>query len=132
MMVVAAIAGPFDGTVEVELVPDETPSVMATCGSLAQVGYPGVRLKAFTSHFNDPQAMDEWAYVSICSDDLSPAFNGIAAQLSVLMPPLSECFPKPLEGCAQGPGGTIHDTAENIVLSAVEGEGLDMKLGSPV
>lgn len=31
-----------------------------------------------------------------------------------------------------GPGGTIHSSVRNIILSATSGEGMDLKLHSPV
>ncbi|MFM9889074.1 MAG: hypothetical protein ACKVOE_00300 [Rickettsiales bacterium] len=31
-----------------------------------------------------------------------------------------------------GPDGSVHESIRNIVLSAVEGDGLEMKLGSPL
>jgi hypothetical protein len=70
-IVVAAIAGPFDGLVSVALDTQNRPEVEPTCtDNIGGPAYPGVRLHSFASYFNPTlAAMNTWAYSPVCAED---------------------------------------------------------------
>lgn len=107
-LVVASIAGPFERDVTVRLDSQNRPEVEPTCTDTAAEGaVPGVRLKAFTGHFNDETAMNDWAYTSICRTEYTSALQGIAVRLGSLLPQPDDCFPVMPAGCVQGPAGSL-------------------------
>jgi hypothetical protein len=104
-LTVATIGGPFDGSVEVQFDSQNRPELKPTCTDSTGMGAtPGIRLKAFTRHFNSPADMEIWAYTSVCMNDFSMALHGFAEAIIGAMNPY--CTPQPFAGCRNGPGGT--------------------------
>ena len=74
----AAIAGGFDGTVEVELDSFDRPKLASVCtDATGQGSYSGIRLKAFVSHFAGPEDQDSWAFYDVCRADFSENLDGV-------------------------------------------------------
>jgi hypothetical protein len=102
----AVIGGPFDGTVEVGLDSQDRQEVTPTCtDSSGQGATPGIRLKAFTAHFNPPADLNGWAYTSVCNEDYTPALEGIGRKIAAAVS--EQCPVQPFAGCPRGPDGTI-------------------------
>lgn len=76
-IIVAVIAGPFDGSVSVALDTQNRPEVEATCtDSNDGPAYPGVRMRSFASDFNTLFSMGTFAYSPVCADDfVDPLHN---------------------------------------------------------
>jgi hypothetical protein len=105
MTVVAAISGPVNQEIMVEVGTDGKPEVKPTCvDSSGQGAKPGIRIEAFVEHFNDGEAMNEWAYTSVCQTDFSATLQGIGEKLAEIMS--EKCPVKPFAGCPMGPSGT--------------------------
>ena len=108
MVTVAALAGPFDGSVVVQMDSQNRPELHPTCtDETGQGATPGVRLKAFISYFNSTVAMDEWAYTTVCANDFSPALAGMGDHMVAAMSGTGQCLLEPLWGCSRGTGGTL-------------------------
>jgi hypothetical protein len=95
-LVVAAIAGPYAGSVTVGLDDYSQPEVQPSCSTERGGAVPGVRLKAFVEAFNEPDEM-AGAYTSICSPTYADALQGVADNIAVL---LDTCPAWPLQGCS--------------------------------
>jgi len=108
MLIVAAIAGPVDGTelgTAVEIAPDPAnhdlvgPLFSTQCATnLATQGgaYQGIRLRRFVEDFNTEEDMS-WAYTSICKASFTEALRGIGNKIKSLLS--FQCLPGPLKGC---------------------------------
>jgi len=113
-LVVAAIAGPFAGSVSVGRDEYDQPAVQPSCATARGGAVPGVRLKAFVEAFNGPVDLG-WAYTPICSPTYTDALQGVAEKIAGMLDP---CFPFPLKGCADpavlaglpGDGQVCNDT----------------------
>lgn len=103
MTVVAAIAGPVDEEILVELV--DQFKLEPSCTDVNSEGAaPAVRIKAFVEQQNEAADIDAWAYTSICEADLSGPLDGIGGKLADEM--AYPCPTGPLSGCPRGPDGT--------------------------
>jgi len=105
MVAVAVLGGPVipsaegDGfDVEIGLDADGNPELQHSCTTAVDGAVPGIRLHSFAAAFNEPAALDTWAYTSICSGDLVPPLAGIGTVVRGLLGP--QCLPAPLRGCA--------------------------------
>jgi hypothetical protein len=105
MTVVAAIAGPVQDQVVVQMDAQNRPEIKPTCvDSTGEGADPGVRLKAFVEHFNGADAMGSWAYTSVCQSNFSDALEGIGNKIADIM--AEKCPVQPFAGCREGPAGT--------------------------
>lgn len=103
-LLVASIAGPFDGDAAVELNSGNDPIVAPSCNDGVNQGKPGIRLKAFTAHFNDPADMDPWAFANICTADFGQVLTNIGNTIVARMS--RRCVEERMRGCPQGVDGT--------------------------
>lgn len=113
MVAVAVLGGPVvpsdagDGfDVEVGLDADGNPELQYSCTAAVDGAVPGIRLHAFAAAVNEPDAVDAWAYTSICSIDLAPPLAGIASAIRERLG--YQCLPAPLRGCADP--GVVYGT----------------------
>jgi hypothetical protein len=99
MIIVAAIAGPSNGTVVMGLNEYNNPGPKKVCGAGTKPtdgAVPGVRLKEFISGFNSEVDMS-WAYTSVCDEDYTPALVGLGMKIKKLVE--VACITTPLDGC---------------------------------
>jgi hypothetical protein len=100
LLVVAAIAGPTLGnTVTVGLDEYEQPVLEPACSSPDGTtnADPGIRLGALLEAIGEPADL-AWAQQSICSEDYTPALEGIGRGIAGRMG--FQCLDTPLAGCA--------------------------------
>ena len=103
----AAIAGPVGDTVNVSLDNLSRPKVDFSCMDAVnsnEGGTPAIRIQAVVGAFNTPDAMDSWAFSSVCSTDYTPVLNGVAAKAAGVFGGV--CIDAPLHGCPAGPSGS--------------------------
>jgi hypothetical protein len=105
MLSVAVLGGPVvpsaggDGfDVEVGLDGNGNPMVQWSCTNPVDGAAPGIRLHRFAAAFNEPAVLDNLAYSSVCSGDLTPAMAGIGSVFREVFG--YQCLPAPLRGCA--------------------------------
>jgi hypothetical protein len=107
MIIAAAIAGPFDGTLSVGLNEQQNPTLQFICGEVV----PGVRIKEFVEAFTtDPEDLT-WAYTNICGTDYSVALEGLGNKIKSLVE--VQCITTPLKGCPD-PLAANTDSASKI------------------
>jgi hypothetical protein len=83
-ILVAALAGPVNDQVIVQKDAQNRPEVKPSCvDTSAEGAIPGVRLKAFTAHFNGPSDLDAWAYSSICKSEFNTALSALGEAIRV-------------------------------------------------
>jgi hypothetical protein len=93
MIIAGAIAGPFEGNLTVGVDENHNPKLSFVCGEAVS----GVRIKEFVNAFTpDPEDM-LWAYTSVCSNDYTPALQGLGEKIKSLVE--VQCITTPLNGC---------------------------------
>jgi hypothetical protein len=81
-VVVAALAGPVVADqVEVGVDALHQPTVLPSCATADGSATPAVRLRAFTARFNDPWAMQQYAYQSICAESYVSPLRDIGRKI---------------------------------------------------
>ncbi len=97
MLIVSAIAGPFNGGIHQTRDDHQFPAVREVCKAPGadRGADPAVRLKTFIESFNEEEDMN-WAFTSVCAADYSPALEGLGNKLKTLLDP---CVSLPIQGC---------------------------------
>ncbi len=108
MVVLAAIAGPpspsaggvgFDALVG--LTDEGYPDLQASCGGIGadeDGAVPAIRIFSLLQRLNSDSDLGQWAFTSICSEDFSPALEGIGSVIGERL--AYQCMPAPLKGCS--------------------------------
>jgi hypothetical protein len=107
MTVVAAIAGPVPQQIAVVRDEEQRPEVDYSCkdpSDPTEGAKPAIRIQSFVQHFNGAEAMDQWAFTSVCQSNFSDALQGIGNKIADIM--AEKCPVQPFAGCRNGPAGT--------------------------
>jgi hypothetical protein len=109
MIIAAAIAGPFDGSLAVapKSSTDPQPTLQFICGNAVS----GVRIKEFVKIFNTETEDLSWAYTSICDNNYKTALEGLGNKIKSLVE--VQCITTPLDGCPD-PLAAYTDSASKI------------------
>ncbi|MGM0597478.1 MAG: hypothetical protein ACQES9_10610 [Myxococcota bacterium] len=100
MIIIGAIAGPYDDTLTVQVDSDMEPMLGYCCyasGESEDGAVPGVRIKEFVEAFVSSEDDMNWAYTSVCNGDYSPALEGLGNKIKDLVE--VQCITTPLNGC---------------------------------
>ncbi|PKN28033.1 MAG: hypothetical protein CVU65_00290 [Deltaproteobacteria bacterium HGW-Deltaproteobacteria-22] len=128
MIIVGAIAGPYEDSLIVGTDDNDNPRLLPSCGSVSpddgQGAVPAVRLKSFVESFEHRPEDTLWMYTSLCAMDFTPALLGLADRVRTLAEDVT-CLSKPLRGCpdpafAFGEGSTT-DLPTEIAERCVPG-----------
>jgi hypothetical protein len=80
--VVAALAGPVGEQVIVQKDNQQRPEIKPSCVDAANEGAkPAVRIKALVSYFGTTEALEQWAYRSVCAFTYQDPLKGLATYL---------------------------------------------------
>ena len=97
MILVGAIAGPYEGSLTVG--PDDhgNPQLQPTCGLATDGAMPAVRLLAFVESMLQREEDRYWAFTPICAEDFSRALYGLGTRIRSKLE--VQCLAAPLCGC---------------------------------
>lgn len=97
LILVGAIAGPYEGSLTVGPDDDGNPQLQPTCGPASDGAMPAVRLQAFVESMLQREEDRYWAFTPICAEDFSQALYGLGTRIRSELE--VRCLAAPLCGC---------------------------------